>query len=104
MTLPPSVGFIDNVVIGTVHMHALRGVKPDIVDILQTSFPEKEVFDALGELHSFMNMDPPGGHHSTMERTAVSLYAKELTDLVFKLDKEKAMPKVLYPAVKNTCW
>ena len=37
----------------------------------------------------------PGGHQTTMERTAVSLYAKELTDLVWKLDKEKAMPKVV---------
>ena len=76
-------------------MHALRGVKEDIVDLIQTSFPEREVFDALSELHSFMNMEAPGGHHTTMERTAVSLYAKELTDMVFKLDKEKVMPKVV---------
>ena len=92
---PTMMGFIDNVVIETVHMHVLRGVKTDIIDLVQTSFAEHEVFDALSELHSFMNMDPPGGHHNTMERTAVSLYAKELTDMVFKLDKEKALPKVV---------
>ena len=61
MPNPPLQGFIDNVVIGTVHMHALRGVRGDVIDLVQTSFPEKEVFDALSELHSFVNMNPPGG-------------------------------------------
>ena len=92
---PPQQGFIDNVVIGTVHMHTLRGVKGDVIDLIQTSFTEEEVYDAFSELHVFMNYDPPGKHNTTMERTAVSLYAKELTDLVWKLDKEKAMPRVV---------
>ena len=51
--------------------------------------------DALSELHAFMDFDPPGGHHTTMERTAVSLYAKELVELVWKLDKDKLIPKVV---------
>ena len=42
-----------------------------------------------------MDFDVPGGHHTTMERTAVSLYAKELVDMVWKLDKENVMPKVV---------
>ena len=56
---PTMMGFIDNVVIETVHMHVLRGVKTDIIDLVQTSFAEHEVFDALSELHTFMNMEPP---------------------------------------------
>ena len=91
----PPPGFIDNVVIGTVHMHVLRGVKGDVTDLIQTSFTEKEVYDALSELHAFIDFDAPGGHHTTMERTAVSLYSKELVELVWKLDKEKVMPRVV---------
>ena len=91
----PPPGFIDNVVIGTVHMHVLRGVMGDVIDLIQTSFTEKDVYDALSELHAFMDFDAPGGHHTTMERTAVSLYSKELVELVWKLDKEKVMPRVV---------
>ena len=89
--MPNPPGFIDNVVIGTVHMHVLRGVKGDVIDLIQTSFTEKDVYDALSELHAFMDFDAPGGHHTTMERTAVSLYSKLLVELVWKLDKEKVM-------------
>ena len=76
-------------------MHVLRDVIADVIDLIQTIFTEKEVFDALSELHGFMNYDAPGGHNNTMERTALSLYAKELTDLVWKLDSEKALPRVV---------
>ena len=59
MADPHPSGFIDNHVIGTVHMHCLRGVKSDIIDLVQSSFNEKDVYADLCEIHTFMNYEKP---------------------------------------------
>ena len=67
------VVFIDNVVLGTVHMHVKRGVMKEIADLVCST----------------------GGHVDTVERTAASLYAKELVELVSRLNKDGKMPKIV---------
>ena len=42
-----------------------------------------------------LSMADQGGHVDTVERTAASLYAKELVELVSKLDMEGKMPKIV---------
>ena len=60
-----------------------------------SSVNEKEILGAKTELIEFMGMGVPGGHHDTAERTAAYLYARELIKLVYELDKDNRMPKVV---------
>lgn len=88
-------GVIDSVVIGTVHMHIKKGVASELVDLVVTSFTQEEILNAKSELIDFMGMAPQGGHNDTAERSAVSLYTKELVAIVQELDKDNRMPKVV---------
>ena len=83
--------------IASVHIHVKTGVSADTVEIIVTSFTEKEILDAKTELIELLGlgMAKPGGHKDTAERSAAFLYAKELVALVYELDKEKKMPKVV---------
>ena len=92
---PGQPGVIDSVVLGTVHMHIKKGVASDIVDLVVTSFTEDEISNAKTELIELMGMATQGGHIDTAERTAASLYAKELVAMVSELDKDNRMPKVV---------
>ena len=92
---PGANGILDNVVLGTVHMHVKRGVSPDIIDLVVTSFPEKDIVEARNELTDCLGMVEMGGHRDTPERSAASLYAKELVALVHELDRDKRLPKVV---------
>ena len=86
---------IDSVVLGTVHMHIKRGTSVDILDLLVTSFTEEEILAAKTELIEMMSLVVPSGHRDTAERTAASLYSKELVTLVQELDKDNRLPKVV---------
>ena len=89
------VVFIDNVVLGTVHMHVKKGVMKEIADLVCTTFTAEEILTAKTQLINELSMAAQGGHHDTVERTAASLYAKELVELVSSLDKEGKMPKIV---------
>ena len=96
----PGAGLLDSFVPGTVHMNIKKGVSPEIIDLLVSSFTEEEILGAKTELIEFMGMGVPGGHHDTAERTAAYLYARELITLVYELDKENRMPKVVVSSDK----
>ena len=89
------VVFIDNVVLGTVHMHVKKGVMRDIADLVCSTFTAEEILTAKTQLITELSMAVQGGHVDTVERTAASLYAKELVELVSSLDKEGKMPKIV---------
>jgi hypothetical protein len=88
-------GVIDSVVIGTVHMHIKKGVTSELLDLVVTSFTQEDILNAKSELIDFMGMTPQGGHNDTAERSAASLYTKELVAIVQELDKDNRMPKVV---------
>ena len=92
---PGTQGFIDSVVLGTVHMHIRKGAADDISELVETSFREDEILTAKTELIEHLGMVVPPGHRDTVERTAASLYAKELVALVGELDQSDRMPKVV---------
>ena len=77
---------LESVVVASVHMNIKTGVSTEIIELIVTSFTEKEILDAKTELLKKMGMDIPGGHRDTSERTAAYLYAKELVVLVHELD------------------
>ena len=86
---------LECVVVATVHMNIKTGVSTEIIELIVTSFTEKEILDAKTELLKKMGMDVPGGHRDTRERTAAYLYAKELVVLVHELDNASRLPKVV---------
>ena len=92
---PGQPGVIDSVVLGTVTCHIKKGVVSDIVDLVVTSFTQDEISNAKSELIELMGMATQGGHIDTAERTAASLYAKELVTRVSELDKDNRMPDQL---------
>ena len=92
---PGVPGLLDSAVLGTVHMNIKRGVSPETIDIIVSSFTEEEILGAKTELIESMGMVVPGGHNDTAERTAAYLYARELIELVYELDKDNRMPKVV---------
>ena len=92
---PGSPGVLENVVLGTVHMNIKKGSSTEIIDLIVTSFLEEEILSAKTELIKSLGMTVPAGHRDTAERTAASLYAKELVALVHQLDHDNKMPKVV---------
>ena len=92
----PTLGILDNVVIASAHMYTMTGNRSDIIDMIVTSFKEDEIKSAKTELIEFVGMNlSNAGHRDTAERSAAYLYAKELVALVYELDKENRMPKVV---------
>ena len=92
---PGTQGFIDSVLLGTVHMNIKNGATSDIIDTVVASFTEAEILSAKTELIQFLGMVVPSGHNDTAERTAAFLYTKELVSLVQELDKDNRMPRVV---------
>ena len=86
---------LESVVVASVHMNIKTGVSTEIIELIVTSFTEKEILDAKTELLNKMGMNVPGGHRDTSERTAAYLYAKELVALVHELDNADRLPKVV---------
>ena len=50
------VVFIDNVVLGTVHMHVKRGVLKEIADRLCSTFTGEEILEAKTQLITELSM------------------------------------------------
>ena len=86
---------INNVVLGTVHMYYNKIPKPDILEIMETSFEENEIFDALKELHQAVVWDAPQGRQTSPNRTAIHAYAMDLYDSLSKLVSEGKLPVIV---------
>ena len=87
--------FLEDVVLGVVHMHILRGVKNEIVDMITDKFKEEEIQEARDMLTEQVQVEKMGGHKTTDNRSAAKVYAQELVELVSQLDKEGKMPKIV---------
>ena len=51
---------IDNLVLGTLHMHLNKGTMNEIVEIIETNFDEAELRDAVVKLHEGLKEPVPG--------------------------------------------
>ena len=79
-------------------MHVLRGVKDDLNSLITDNFKEDEIREARDQLIEMVHCDQRGGHTDTENRTAAKVYAQEVTDLVYQLDKDGKMPKIVVAA------
>ena len=52
---------LESVVVASVHMHVKTGVSTDIIDLVVTSFTEKEILDAKTELSELLGLVIPPG-------------------------------------------
>ena len=73
---PGDPGILENVVVASVHMYVKIGVSADAVEIIVTSFTEKEILDAKTELIELLGMAKQGGHKDTAERSAACKNSK----------------------------
>ena len=84
--------------LGVVHMHVLRGVKDEVGDLITGNFKEDDIREARDQLLQAAQCSQKGGHKDTENRTAAKVYAQEVIDLVYQLDKDGKMPKIVVAA------
>ena len=68
--------FLEDVALGVVHMHILRGVKNKIVDMITDKFKEEEIQEARDMLTEQVQVEKMGGHKTTDNRSAAKVYAQ----------------------------
>ena len=83
-------GFIENVVLATVHMHWLQAAKPDIPRLISENFLEEDVKEAWKKLIDFLGTvaDYPGGRQDSDRRSAVEAYVVDIMAMFQHLDMD----------------
>ena len=86
---------IENIVLASVHMWIRRHHRKDIVELTLEHFPDFEIYHAMCLIAEYFGEEMPAKRRSSSERTAGDVYARELVDLVMKLDHDGQLPPIL---------
>ena len=76
-------------------MWTLSQPKTVAVPWILRHFVASDVYDTMCELALSANLEKPGGHRNTSERSAGELYAGELFDMITGLSAQKSLPKIV---------
>ena len=76
-------------------MWTLSQPKTVVVPWILRHFVASDVYDTMCELALSANLEKPGSHRNTAERSAGELYAGELYDMIVSLGATRALPKIV---------
>ena len=91
---PPPLpeGYLDNVVLATIHCHVLRNVRLEIPDLIGNNFSEEKIKEARDMLVMFMKKPAMKGHNTTIGRTAAVAFAEDIVKLMGISDSQGILP------------
>ena len=97
MALPH--GFIESLLLGTVHMWHSRHNKKEVVELVLQHFVAEDVFKAMVDLAQCAGGAEPKKHNNSAARSAGEAYAPEVYDMLDNLSKSGKLPKIVVPSL-----
>ena len=89
---PLPEGYLDNVVLATIHCHVLRNVRQEIPELISRSFDEEQVKQARDQLIMFLRKPEMRGHNTTIGRTATVAYTEDIMKVMGAGDTQNILP------------
>ena len=82
--MPPPLpeGYLDNVILATIHCHILWNVRMEIPDLIGNNFSEEKINEARDQLVMFLKRPAMKGHNTTIGRTAAVAFAEDIVKLM----------------------
>ena len=72
--------------------------KNKVIDLIQKHYHASQVFKAMEDMNNLCGLGEPQKHRNNANRTALSLYAHDLTSTMYDLINQKMYPEYVVPA------